>query len=155
MEKLVHAHDWLIVRSDIRYRDQDGNEFIIDFYRCECGAGGKVTTPKAEYDKGNKKLGIEEYETEEKKRSEAVENFVMRNLEDITKARAEAIKAGGHPRTLYVGDIFPREPDVLFVSPMNVDTGCRIYGMRVVADFRIPINKFYITYGDLSYGRTE
>ena len=59
-DRNIHIHNWLIVRSDVRYRDEYANEFIIDFYRCECGAGGRVKTPKAEYDKGNKVLGITE-----------------------------------------------------------------------------------------------
>lgn len=56
----VHQHDWVIVKSNVHFYDEHRNEFIIDFYRCECGAGGRVKTPKAEYDKGNKVLGITE-----------------------------------------------------------------------------------------------
>ena len=156
MDKLVHAHDWLAVESDIRYRDEYGGEFVIDYYRCECGAAGRVVTPRAEYDKGNRTLGIESLEGKEERRTKAVERFVARNFIDIAKARADALKAYGIPSTMYVGDIFPKDPlDILAITPMNVDTGCRVFGMRIVADFRIPKNKFYITYGDLSYGRSE
>lgn len=56
----THVHDWIIVKSNVRFRDENSNEFIIDFYRCECGAGGRVKTPKSEYEKGNKVLGITE-----------------------------------------------------------------------------------------------
>lgn len=55
-----HVHDWLIVKDNIRFRERDGTEFVIDFYRCECGAGSRVKTPKAEYDKGNKAVEIAE-----------------------------------------------------------------------------------------------
>lgn len=57
---MLHQHDWLIVKADVRYRDTYLNEFVIDFYRCYCGAGGRVKTPLAEYRKGNKVLGITE-----------------------------------------------------------------------------------------------
>lgn len=58
----MHEHEWVIVKDNVRFREEDGSEFIIDFYRCKCGAGGRVKTPKAEYDKGNKVLGITEVE---------------------------------------------------------------------------------------------
>lgn len=51
-----HAHDWLIVDYDRIYRDEDHNEFVIDTYKCECGAGSMVKTPKAFYDKGLKSM---------------------------------------------------------------------------------------------------
>ena len=54
-----HSHDWLLSKGDVSFRNEYGNKFIIDFYVCECGAGGKVVTPRSEFDKGNKKLGIE------------------------------------------------------------------------------------------------
>lgn len=57
---MKHEHDWLIVYADMRYRDEYSNEFVIDFYRCECGAGGRVVTPKTIFDQGMKTLGISE-----------------------------------------------------------------------------------------------
>lgn len=53
-----HEHDWMIKDDNVRYRDQDENEFVIDTYVCECGAGGSVKTPKAMFDKGLKVYGI-------------------------------------------------------------------------------------------------
>lgn len=57
---MIHEHDWLIVHSNVRYRDEYANELVIDFYRCSCGAGGRVVTPKAVFDQGMMTLGIEE-----------------------------------------------------------------------------------------------
>jgi hypothetical protein len=56
-----HEHDWYYVKDNIPYRDEYGERYIIDFYTCECGAGGRVVTPKKLYDKGYKRLGIKEY----------------------------------------------------------------------------------------------
>lgn len=53
-----HSHDWLITKENIPFRDEDGGKFIIDFYVCECGAGGKIVTPKSLYDKGLKQTEI-------------------------------------------------------------------------------------------------
>lgn len=52
--KRKHTHDWLLSKWDVPYRNEYGNKFIIDFYICECGAGGKVVTPKQLHDKGYK-----------------------------------------------------------------------------------------------------
>lgn len=59
-----YEHNWLLAKGDMLFRDEYGKRFIIDWYICECGAFGKVVTPKEEYDKGNKKLGIEELPNE-------------------------------------------------------------------------------------------
>ena len=56
-----HNHDWIIRYSNVRYRDIDGGEYVIDAYQCECGAGGDVKTPLAIYKQGNKKLGIDPF----------------------------------------------------------------------------------------------
>jgi hypothetical protein len=37
-------HDWVFDYRD-RYRDEDGREFIIEIYKCECGAGHRETIP--------------------------------------------------------------------------------------------------------------
>lgn len=79
----------------------------------------------------------------------AVEQFIARQLEPILKARSAAIEAGGHPSAIYIGDIFIRQSELIRPSPMHTDTGFKVYGMRVIADGRVPSNQFYITYGDL------
>lgn len=67
----------------------------------------------------------------------------------IAEARSKVIKAGASPNVMYIGDIFPYKKDELPVSPMKVDTGCTIFGMRIIADYRIPSDRFYIMQGEL------
>ena len=55
-----HTHNWLLKDSKVQYRDIDGKEFVIDYYVCECGAGGYVQTPKELFEKGFETLGITE-----------------------------------------------------------------------------------------------
>ena len=59
--KIEHEHEWLVRFNDMRYRDIEGREYVIDVYQCSCGAGGEVKTPLETWKKGNKKLGIEEF----------------------------------------------------------------------------------------------
>lgn len=59
-----HTHDWIIQADDMRWRDPYGKEYILDLYICKCRANGMVKTPKEQYDKGLKTLGIKELFTE-------------------------------------------------------------------------------------------
>lgn len=43
-----HTHDWVFVRR-MRFREVDRSEFVMEVYRCECGAGYHTKTPAALY----------------------------------------------------------------------------------------------------------
>lgn len=59
-KEVNHWHNWLIKADNMRWRDIDRKEYIVDLYVCECGSGGIVKTPKEQYNKGLKTLGINE-----------------------------------------------------------------------------------------------
>lgn len=67
----------------------------------------------------------------------------------IADARAKVLEAGAPAKVMYIGDIFPKKKDKLRISPRLVDTGCKIFGMSIIVDYRIPMDKFYITAGRL------
>jgi hypothetical protein len=46
-----HAHNWCW-KDTLPYRDEDRNEYIMDVYICECGAGASIKTPKHLFDQG-------------------------------------------------------------------------------------------------------
>lgn len=39
-----HVHDWIYLTSR-NYRDEDRKEYVIEFYKCECGAGRRMYVP--------------------------------------------------------------------------------------------------------------
>ena len=55
-----HTHDWMLGKGNVPFRDGYGKEYVVSFYVCECGATGKVTTPRELFNKGFETLGIEE-----------------------------------------------------------------------------------------------
>lgn len=55
---MKHEHGWMIWRSNIHFRDEDHKEYIVDVYRCDCGAGKSFKTPKELFDKGLKVLDV-------------------------------------------------------------------------------------------------
>lgn len=67
----------------------------------------------------------------------------------IADARAKVLEAGAPAKVMYIGDILPKKKDELRLSPMLVETGCKIFGMDIIIDYRIPMDKFYITSGRL------
>lgn len=83
-----------------------------------------------------------------KKDEKALRDFIEPKIPLILEARQKVIKAGGRPTTFYIGDVFPIEKDKLRVSPVNMEVG-KIFGMKIIADFRVPSDTFYITYGEL------
>jgi len=84
-----------------------------------------------------------------KEDTKATEIYVDHLALLIAEARNKVVRAGASPKVMYIGDIFPREKDELRPSAMKYDTGCRIFGMKIIADYRVPIDKFYITQGEL------
>jgi hypothetical protein len=36
-----HKHDYVLFATE-RYRDEDMNESLLEFYKCECGAGKRI-----------------------------------------------------------------------------------------------------------------
>lgn len=97
------------------------------------------------------KLAIRAYkrEIQKKKDAEAVQKYCEPKTKLIAEARAKVIKAGGRPNTMYIADILPREKNELRPSAMQFNTGCKIFGMKIIADYRIPKDHFYITQGEL------
>ena len=85
----------------------------------------------------------------ENRDTKAVSIYVEHLMPLIADARNKVVKAGASPKVMYIGDIFPRKKNELRVSAMKVDTGCKVFGMKIVADYRVPIDKFYITQGEL------
>lgn len=79
----------------------------------------------------------------------AVEKTVIPLTNLIAEARAKVKDAGGKPNVIYIPDVFPRKKDEIRMSAMQVDTGCRIFGMKIIADYRVPKNNFYIMQGEL------
>lgn len=55
-----HNHNWIIQANDIRYRDIDLTEWVMDVYVCECGAGKYLKTLKEIHDLGLKTVLTEE-----------------------------------------------------------------------------------------------
>jgi len=86
-----------------------------------------------------------------KKQIKAVQVYVEHLLPLIAEARSKVIKAGATPNVMYIGDIFAlaRKKDELFLSAIKLDTGCKVFGMRIIADYRVPVDKFYIMQGEL------
>lgn len=84
----------------------------------------------------------------QKRDEKALKKFIEPKLNLILEGRSKVIAAGGNPTVMYIGDIFPRKKDELRVSAMNLHVGS-VYGMKVIADFRVPKDTFYITYGEL------
>lgn len=94
---------------------------------------------------------FEHFEREQikKKIEESVQIYVEHLMPLIAEARSKVIKTGGRPNVMYIGDIFFYPKDGLSVSPMKMDTGCKVFGMKIIADFRVPFDKFYIMQGEL------
>lgn len=84
-----------------------------------------------------------------KEDTEAVGIYVETLLPLIAEARNKVVAAGASPKVMYISDIFPRKKDELRMSAVKVDTGCKVFGMKIIADYRIPIDKFYILQGEL------
>lgn len=78
-----------------------------------------------------------------------VKTYVDALLPLIAEGRHKVMAAGTWPRVIYIGDIFPREGEELRPSAMKVDTGCEVFGMKIIADYRVPFDKFYIMQGEL------
>lgn len=85
-----------------------------------------------------------------KKDSKAIQKYIEAETTHIMIARSKVMEAGAEPKVLYIGDIFPRKKDELRLSAMLLDTGCTIFGMKIIADFRVPVGNFYITQGELT-----
>jgi hypothetical protein len=83
------------------------------------------------------------------KDNEVIRIYVETLMDYIADARAKVMKAGAMPRVMYIGDIFPREKDELRPSAIKLDTMSTVFGMRIIADYRVPKDKFYITQGEL------
>lgn len=54
----THSHDWMI-KDERRYRDEDRNEYMMDIYVCECGAGSMIKTPMDLFNKGLRLMKLE------------------------------------------------------------------------------------------------
>lgn len=85
----------------------------------------------------------------EKRDIKAIQIYVEHLTPLIAEARNKVVHAGARPNVMYVGDIFPKKKNELRISPMKVDTGCKIFGMKIIADYRVPFDKFYIMQGEL------
>ena len=79
----------------------------------------------------------------------AIETYVTANISNFLKMRKSVQESGGNANVLYIHDLLPRKKDELRVSPMLVDTGMKVFGMKIIMDFRIPNGEAYITYGEL------
>jgi len=66
-------HDWLIKDHNIKYRDIDEQEYVLDEYVCECGAGGFIKTPIEMFKKGLKSMDFKETYTPTPKEEKEVE----------------------------------------------------------------------------------
>lgn len=77
----------------------------------------------------------------------AVQKYIEKLQDKILELRYAVVHAGGRPNVVYIGDIFPRKKDELRPSPMQLDTGCKIFGMKIIADFRVPFDQLYIMQG--------
>lgn len=84
-----------------------------------------------------------------KKDTKALQSYVEHLTPLIAEARNQVTRAGARPNVMYIGDIFPRKKDELKPSAMKFDTGCKIFGMKIIADYRVPVDKFYIMQGEL------
>lgn len=91
----------------------------------------------------------------EKRDIKAIQKWIEPRFKEIADARNDAVRAGGRPRVMYIGDILPHKKDELRISPMNRDSECKVFGMKIVVDFRVPKNTFYLTYGELNDGRAQ
>lgn len=88
----------------------------------------------------------------EKQDIKAVEVFIEANIENLHRARLDFKIRGYHsPNFVYIGDIFPKEEGSLWVKPINKNTGCTVFGAKIIADYRIPVGKFKLSYRELSY----
>lgn len=94
---------------------------------------------------------LQEYEKEiiAKKISKAVQTYCEHLTPLIAEARNKVVRAGASPKIMYIGDIFQYKKNELPESPIKLDTGCKILGMKIIADYRVPVDKFYITQGEL------
>lgn len=94
---------------------------------------------------------IQAYEREikAKKICDAVQVYCEHLTPLIAEARNKVVRAGASPQVMYIGDIFSYPKDSLPLSPIKLDTGCKIFGMKIIADYRVPFDKFYITQGEL------
>lgn len=88
-------------------------------------------------------------EGEEVKIGKVVKAYIEPQIPLIADGRNKVVRAGGRPNVMYIGDLMPRNKNKLQLSPMKVDTGCRIFGMKIVMDFRIPKDSWYIMQGEL------
>lgn len=84
-----------------------------------------------------------------KAQNKAVQVYCETLMTLIADARAKVLEAGAPAKVMYIGDIFPKKKGELHLSPMLVETGCKVFGMDIIVDFRIPMDKFYITAGRL------
>lgn len=67
----------------------------------------------------------------------------------IAEARNKVMDSGARPNVMYVGDFLPKKKDELRISPMKLNTGCKVFGMKIIMDYRVPFDKFYIMQGEL------
>jgi hypothetical protein len=97
------------------------------------------------------KLAIRAYERElaKKEMGKVVQKYCEPQTLRILDARNAVVRAGGRPNVMYIGDIFPPKKNELPLSPMQMNTGCKIFGMKIIADYRVPRDHFYIMQGEL------
>ena len=97
------------------------------------------------------RLAIRAYERElaKQKIDKAVQIYCENLMPLIAEARNKVVRAGASPKVMYIGDIFQYKKNELPESPMKLNTGCKVFGMKIIADYRVPIDKFYIMQGEL------
>lgn len=85
----------------------------------------------------------------EKRDVKALSEYIESRLPLILEARNKVSDAGGVPNVIYIGDIFPRKENELRPSAVQVDTGSTVFGMKIIADYRVPFDQLYIMQGRL------
>lgn len=88
----------------------------------------------------------------EKRDLKAIQIYCEHLTPLIAEARSKVMDAGAPARVMYIGDILPRKKEELRITPVLIETGCKIFGMDIIVDYRIPADKFYITAGRLDRG---